>query len=272
MEEKTEFNDILIDSKEHDQNRNKKMIFLLAAAGLLFVILVIAIIAGLANGESEQEKTEKNVALQGSLKPQTEEASLQDVGNRFEPVKTQDSLENDRFEEIVRQIQERANTQNSGAPSSTSNTKPQILPTPELQDQSHKTQLPQRESSQTPPQKTTQDTKPSQNTQQPQASKSANTQAAQKSVSQQKPSATGSDRSKNGQSATKGHYIQVGSFGNTPNKEFLGKINNYSYRTYKTKNSTKYLIGPYNSRTDANRDMLKVKTDMGDEVFYYEVK
>ena len=104
------------------------------------------------------------------------------------------------------------------------------------------------------------------------ASKPATTQAAQKSVSQQKPSATGSDRSKNGQSATKGHYIQVGSFGNTPNKEFLGKINNYSYRTYKTKNSTKYLIGPYNSRTDANRDMLKVKTDMGDEVFYYEVK
>ena len=117
--------------------------------------------------------------------------------------------------------------------------------------------------------KPTQPTQPTQVVQSTQPTSAPNPQTESQPRTQPTQSV---DKSKNGQVAQKGHYIQVGSFENTPNKDFLNKINNYSYRVYGAQSGTKYLIGPYDSRTDANRDMLKVKTDMGDQVFYYEVK
>ncbi|TLD97769.1 SPOR domain-containing protein [Helicobacter jaachi] len=83
------------------------------------------------------------------------------------------------------------------------------------------------------------------------------------------------DTSKNGQVAEKGFYVQVGSFANKPSEEFLKKISNYSYRVYAgTSNgqpTTKYLIGPYNSRTEASRDLPNFKTIVSDPV-HFEVK
>ena len=84
------------------------------------------------------------------------------------------------------------------------------------------------------------------------------------------------DRSKNGQVATKGFYVQVGSFANKPSEEFLKKIGNYSYRVYAGTSSngqqtTKYLIGPYNSRTEAARDLPNFKSLVADPV-HFEVK
>ncbi len=72
-------------------------------------------------------------------------------------------------------------------------------------------------------------------------------------------SVTRMDTSKNGQVAEKGFYVQVG----------------YSYRVYAgTSNgqpTTKYLIGPYHSRTDAGRDLPKFTTLVSDPV-HFEVK
>lgn len=84
------------------------------------------------------------------------------------------------------------------------------------------------------------------------------------------------DTSKNGQVAEKGFYVQVGSFANKPSEEFLKKISNYSYRVYAGTSSngqstTKYLIGPYNSRTEAGRDLPNFKSLVADPV-HFEVK
>ncbi|RDU54227.1 hypothetical protein CQA49_05415 [Helicobacter sp. MIT 00-7814] len=304
MEDRREFNDILIDERAQYQNRSKKIILLVVAAVLLFAILVIAVIASL-NEDKVQKGLEQSTATEGGLqkdplafadKPASTPA--QENSDEFEPIKPQSTTdEDDRFGQIVQQIQKRQTEQN---PALAQNTEPaqtqQVLPTP-APVQPQPAQPQQTQPVVTPkPAPTTQPAKqpapapkPAAQTQttQPRPAQAtpapAPKPAAQPArpgqdatqnvpgIAQTFPSQT-IDKSKNGQNAQRGHYIQVGSFSNTPNKEFLGKLENYSYRVYNVQNATKYLIGPYNSRTDANHDMLKIKTDMGDQVFYYEVK
>ncbi|RDU72507.1 hypothetical protein CQA66_04120 [Helicobacter aurati] len=79
----------------------------------------------------------------------------------------------------------------------------------------------------------------------------------------------------NGKAATKGHYIQVGSFAGSVDKNFLNRISKYPYRI-KTesrdgKTIVKYLIGPYSSRVEANSNIQKIKEIQGN-AFYTEIK
>lgn len=60
---------------------------------------------------------------------------------------------------------------------------------------------------------------------------------------------------------TRGFYWQVGSFTKEPNSEFLALIKKYSYRIQHAQNNTRpttrYLLGPYKSRSDApNREEI----------------
>ena len=262
----------------------------------------------------------KQIAQENGLQQQTPESDTQATtqNTEFQPVQTTDVAANDRFEQIVKQIQDRQTTQSEPQPvestpqvsqdpileaasQGTLSTPVVVQPTQPVQSTqptkpskpesstpatapSKPTQVAQSAPKQQTPQPTTkptqvvQSTQPAQSTQ-PQRQPQQAAQSTQPVVNAQPAPVTqipqsslSVDKSKNGQVAQKGHYIQVGSFENTPNKEFLNKINNYSYRVYGAQNTTKYLVGPYQSRTDANRDMLKLKTDMGDQVFYYEVK
>lgn len=323
MEDKREFNDILIDDRAQYQNRSKKIMLLVVAAAVLLIILLVSAIA--MSGGDDKVST-KQIAQENGLQQQAPESDTQATtqNTEFQPVQTTDVAANDRFEQIVKQIQDRQTTQSEPQPAEST---PQVSQDPILEAasqgtlstpvvvqptqpvQSTQPTKPSKPESSTPatapskpiqvvqsapkqqtPQPTTKPTQVVQNTQpvqptqptqpiQPQRQPQQAAQSTQPVVNAQAAPVTqipqsslSVDKSKNGQVAQKGHYIQVGSFENTPNKEFLNKINNYSYRVYGAQNTTKYLVGPYQSRTDANRDMLKLKTDMGDQVFYYEVK
>ncbi|WP_394989035.1 SPOR domain-containing protein [uncultured Helicobacter sp.] len=317
MEDKREFNDILIDDRAQYQNRSKKIMLLVVAAAVLLIILLVSAIA--MSGGDDKVST-KQIAQENGLQQQTPESDTQATtqNTEFQPVQTTDVAANDRFEQIVKQIQDRQTTQSEPQPvestpqvsqdpileaasQGTLSTPVVVQPTQPVQSTqptkpskpesstpatapSKPTQVAQSAPKQQTPQPTTkptqvvQSTQPAQSTQ-PQRQPQQAAQSTQPVVNAQPAPVTqipqsslSVDKSKNGQVAQKGHYIQVGSFENTPNKEFLNKINNYSYRVYGAQNTTKYLVGPYQSRTDANRDMLKLKTDMGDQVFYYEVK
>lgn len=80
---------------------------------------------------------------------------------------------------------------------------------------------------------------------------------------------------KNGLVASRGYYLQVGAFSKKPNQMFLNKIAKYSYRTQNSvingQSVTKYLIGPYSSKTEANRDVLRVTTEIS-KPLHVEVK
>ncbi|MFC3868117.1 SPOR domain-containing protein [Helicobacter equorum] len=303
MEDKREFNDILIDDRAQYQNRSKKIMLLVVAAAVLLIILLVSAIA--MSGDDDKVST-KQIAHENGLQQQTPESDTQATmqNTEFQPVQTTDLAANDRFEQIVKQIQDRQTTQSAEhAPQVSQDPILEVasqgtLSTPVVVQPTQPTKPPKSESStptavpskpiqtqsapkQQTPQPTTkpiqvaQPTQPLQPQRQPQqvaqsTQPVANTKPAP--VTQIPQTSLSVDKSRNGQVAQKGHYIQVGSFENTPNKEFLNKINNYSYRVYGAQNTTKYLVGPYQSRTDANRDILKLKTDMGDQVFYYEVK
>ena len=279
------FSDILIDNAP-ENNRNKKIILLVIATVVLSGILAVFMLTD-SNKQKEQDTQQP-----------TQDAHLQEQEEpSFTPVDTQ-ANNADRFDEIVRQIQERqeksiAQTQDS-TPATQEPTQP-ILEQAQSVDSQVKepAPLPTQTAPTTPTQPQeptqvaqTQPPKQAQNTQ-PQAPKPAqsapkpNTQAQSQpkpkptqqaqNTQPQAPKST-TDKSKNGQVAQRGHYIQVGNFENTPNKDFLGKIGGYSYRVQPEGGSTKYLIGPFSSRTDANRELLKIRTDVGGEAFYYEVK
>ena len=65
----------------------------------------------------------------------------------------------------------------------------------------------------------------------------------------------------------KGYYIQIGAFTKAPNKNLLKSITSkgYSYKVYsviiKGKMYNKVLIGSYNTRTDATKNLSKVKQE-----------
>lgn len=79
------------------------------------------------------------------------------------------------------------------------------------------------------------------------------------------------NRLNNGDIAENGYYLQVGAFSKTPNRAFLDNLNNYSYRIQEIMiNSnviTRYLVGPYKSREEAQRDYDRVSQDIGKPVY-----
>ena len=80
---------------------------------------------------------------------------------------------------------------------------------------------------------------------------SASNQSAQ---AQPKPT-TNTPNAANGSAPTKGFYWQVGSFTKEPNSDFLASVKKYSYRIQHAQSNerqiTRYLLGPYKSRSDA---------------------
>ncbi|MGX2981558.1 SPOR domain-containing protein [Helicobacter sp. 23-1045] len=84
------------------------------------------------------------------------------------------------------------------------------------------------------------------------------------------------NRLNNGDIAENGYYLQVGAFSKTPNRAFLDSLNNYSYRIQEIMiNSnviTRYLVGPYKSREDAQRDYERVSRDIATKPVYLLVQ
>ena len=84
------------------------------------------------------------------------------------------------------------------------------------------------------------------------------------------------NRLNNGDLAENGYYLQVGAFSKTPNRAFIDSINNYSYRIQEIMiNSiviTRYLVGPYKSREEAQRDYDRVSRDIATKPVYLLVQ
>lgn len=74
--------------------------------------------------------------------------------------------------------------------------------------------------------------------------------------------------------ATKGSYLQVGVFSKEPSKDLSKLLKKHPYRTQKTvingQELTKYLIGPFENRAEANR--YKVANPDIKFSFYYQVQ
>ncbi|MDR3177815.1 MAG: SPOR domain-containing protein [Campylobacteraceae bacterium] len=75
-----------------------------------------------------------------------------------------------------------------------------------------------------------------------------------------------------------GHYVQIGSFSNPPNKSFLDNIvkKGYEYSLYKitvkSKQVTIVLVGPYPSESLARNELLEIKANIAKDAFYKKIK
>ncbi|TLD80545.1 SPOR domain-containing protein [Helicobacter sp. MIT 05-5293] len=300
METKRELNDILINDEEFQkQNRTKKLIMMIAMA-LIFLSILIAVVFIITR--EEEDLTEQTIATEGGLTPINKDSDqFVDV-----PLETNASTE-DPFQKILDDIRTRNsgsdaanNTQVASVDKPRTDSKPPVVlppkdvkPAPVVKPAESKPTPPPANkpaTPTTPPAKPAPVVKPTESKPTPPP---ANKPATPTATAQTNPPATQTntqpvsitnvfndistptDTSKNGQVAEKGFYIQVGSFANKPSDEFLKKISNYSYRVYAgTSNgqaTTKYLIGPYNSRIEAGRDLPKFTTLVTDPV-HFEVK
>lgn len=308
METKRELNDILINDDElQKQNRTKKLMMMIATA-LVFLSILIAVVFILTRDDEELD--ERHTATNSGLTPidSQNDTSHSNPQDGFVDIPLANSESNDDpFQQILNDIRSR-DPKNTNTQTQVAQNQPQAPATPIEPTKPAQPVLPPKNTTQ-PTQKvsdspkkpattaTTREpakpaqpvlvqptqtnkpepTKPAQNAAPAKPAPTQNQPQAQKNVANvfEDVSVTRMDTSKNGQVAEKGFYVQVGSFANKPSADFLKKISNYSYRVYAgTSNgqpTTKYLIGPYHSRTDAGRDLPKFTTLVSDPV-HFEVK
>lgn len=200
---------------------------LLLIIAIVVLVLAIAIIV-VAMGNSKKGSGESIVIDS----PTSADTNI--PGGGFNNVPLDDAASEDRFDQIVRDIKNSTEQYNA----------------PIVQPEPPKATMPNKPST---PTRVATTTKPS-------AAASAST-----------PPRRTMNRLNNGDIAENGYYLQVGAFSKTPNRAFLDTLNNYSYRTQEIMiNSnviTRYLVGPYKSREEAQRDFDRVARDIGTPVY-----
>ncbi|CUU40166.1 MULTISPECIES: SPOR domain-containing protein [Helicobacter] len=299
METKRELNDILINDDDlQKQNRTKRLMMMIAMA-LIFLFILIAVVFVVTR--DEEELSERQMAANSGLTPLEPSDPFVQI-----PLETKET-EKDPFQQVLEDIRNRAEN-NQVAQSTTTQeptpprqpivenkpTQQPVLPSkPVSQPTQTQPAKPVKPANMTATTNTTKEpTKPAQTaapkpaTTKPTTTPTTATPLKPAQATQSDPNNIASifsdvstpqmDTSKNGQIAEKGFYLQVGSFTNKPNAEFLKQISNYSYRVYMGTSTngqatTKYLIGPYKSRTEASRDLPNFKALVPDPV-HFEVK
>lgn len=224
MDDKRELNDILIGGEDVKSKNTKKLILLIIS--IVVLIIAIAVIAlNLSSSNTEEVVVDLN-----STAPEANIPS----NDQFDNVPVND--DSIQFEQIVKEI--RSRQQNAPEQSG--------IPIPSAPSSSNsnveKIQIPARV-----PQATTKIT-------------------SQPRVQVSRSTASSVSKRNNGDIAENGIYLQVGAFSKTPNKQFLDSVNKYSYRVQEiminSKVITRYLIGPYASRSAAQRDIDSVSRDI----------
>lgn len=235
MNDKRELNDILIGGDDIRTKDNKKMIALILGIVILVLAIVIIVFA-MTNTKSNNTTAENTTATTDANPQQGDFANMNVDSNNDE----------DRFEQIVRDMKNNADNTNSTISSNNVNDTNTIQPSntqsmPTIRQDSPKITMPSKPARSTTPSKTI-------------VSSSIN-----------------KDTLKNGAMAESGYYLQVGAFSKTPNKDFIRKLNKFSYRKQEIMiNSnviTRYLVGPYPSREAAQRDFDRVNRDIARPVF-----
>ncbi|PAF41592.1 SPOR domain-containing protein [Helicobacter sp. 11S03491-1] len=279
MEEKKELNEILLGDHNNNQpSKTKKLILMIIVAIIIVFILLVVVWKMTREEPKEQVSTIDNSIQKMDTFHDENENSVQ-TNDNFENMSIDDmskTEEDNKFDKIVQDIKSKqlGSTQESAQESSK-------IEKPVLGD-SHNHQALQSETIQEPalsPDKNITKSNKSQKTLTAKTSPKKEDKKPQKqssSAAKPKQASAKIQASKNGSIATAGHYLQIGAFSKTPNKYFLEKIKKYSYRIQTSTNNngqtiTKYLIGPYKSRTDANRDVLQITTDIGKPI-HIEIK
>ncbi len=247
-----ELDDLLISNNDEEikSDGGKKILLLGAIAVLLLAIVVLVVY--LLQGDSKEQEVESFDATQKPLErvdvqtPTPQETT--DYGQ--EPIAENSD---DQFQRIIDQIKSQQQGGNQNLPSA-----------------------PQAQTSQP-----TQPVQPAQPAQ-PEVKSPSLPPQAKPQAKPQKPSAVEtfkdvqtSDPSIQGGVATKGFYLQVGSFSKfAPNKQLLGLIENekLSYRMQKSGDNNRLLIGPYATKQEAQSHLSEIRSKINKDAFIKEIR
>lgn len=224
MNDKRDFDDIMLGGDDMRGKDSKKMLMLIIAIVVLVLAIAIIVIA------MNNQKSDEQIVVDST--PISADSNV--PGGDFNNINI-DNTGEDRFDQIVRDIKNSTETEN-------------ISSTPIAQPEPPKATMPQKPIAST--------------TKSPVAIKPTERRTV--------------NRLNNGDLAENGYYLQVGAFSKTPNKAFIDSINNYSYRIQEIMiNSsviTRYLVGPYKSREEAQRDYDRVSRDVATKPVYLLVQ
>ncbi len=251
-----ELDDLLISNGESDEfksGNNKKLILLSAIGVLLFavVVLVVYLFQGDSQDSNTQEiETQKPLERLESQMPQASNERQQNTDFGQVPIQNNASSD-DQFQMIINQIKAQQNQANASS---------QALPT--APSSTPKTESPK------PIQQPVQ--QPMQVVQKPEKQEVSKPSAKDnfKDVRVNDPALQGSE-------AVRGFYIQVGSFSKfSPNKQLLGAINEgkFSYRMQKSGDNNRLLIGPYETKQEAQNRLGEIRSKINKDAFIKEIK
>jgi DedD protein len=233
-----ELNNILLDKDDDNSNgsNNSKKILIIGASLFVVLILVVAIMRALNSSDSKDEKT--------FLPPEPTEKKEVDNSPLFKKIPVEDNKEIDeKFEKIINEIKSKTNTPaQENRPVAKPVIEEEVKEKKPIERKPEPAQIKVKE-------------KPVENV----VYKSTNTQSAS--------------------NIPKGFYIQVGAFYSLkPSPILLNNIKSkgFGYEMYKTKvNSkdvTKVIIGPYNSKDEAKASLLAVKDKINTSAYILKIK
>lgn len=235
MSEKREFDDIMLGGDDMRGKDSKKMLLLIIAIVVLLLAIVIIVMAMSGKTDSVSGKKDNEPIVVNTQPTGIGESAI--PGDEFKTDFNSMNIDNsneDRFDQIVRDIK--------------NSTEPEPLAPEPLAQPEPKATIPNKPTNVAPKPKVTQRT------------------TTRRTM----------NRLNNGDLAENGYYLQVGAFSKTPNRAFIDSINNYSYRIQEIMiNSiviTRYLVGPYKSREEAQRDYDRVSRDIATKPVYLLVQ
>lgn len=251
-----ELDDLLISSNDVDdelKSSGSKKIVLLGAIGVLLfavVILVVYMLQGDSKKEEEQIGVQRPLERVEQQTQNTQTANTQTNDFGQEPIQ---GNSDDQFQRIIDQIKaeqaKQSGQQNlpsvpeSKPAPNTKITEP-IAPVAPAKPKETKPQTPKAESPKQNPADSFKDIKTS-------------------------------DPKLQGSEATKGFYVQVGSFSKfSPNKQLMNLIesNKLSYRMQKSGDNNRLLIGPFSSKQEAQNKLGDIREKINKDAFIKEIK
>lgn len=246
-----ELDDLLIsgsdDADELKESGSKKIILLSAIGVLLFAVVILVVY--MLQGDSKQEEVQ--MEAQKPLERVEHQASNSQVSNAQsndfgqEPIQGSGDAD-DQFQRIIEQIKAEQAKQGGQNLPSVPESKPieSAMPTAPTKPQAVKPETPKIESIK------------------------QNPADSFKSVKASDPALQGSE-------ATKGFYVQVGSFSKfSPNKQLMGLIETekLSYRMQKAGDNNRLLIGPFASKQEAQNKLGEIREKINRDAFIKEIK
>ncbi|MCI5968408.1 SPOR domain-containing protein [Helicobacter sp.] len=256
-----ELDDLLIssaDDTDEAKSGGGKKIVLLSAIGVLLFAVVILVVYMLQNDSKKEEvqmEVQKPLERVEQQIPNTQMSNAQTNDFGQEPIQGGGNAD-DQFQRIIEQIkaeQAKQNAQNlPSVPESNTESKMESKQDPKPTEPLKPVTPPQITKPQTPKVE----------------SPKQNPADSFKDVKVSDPALQGSE-------ATKGFYVQVGSFNKfSPNKELLSLIESskLSYRMQKSGDNNRLLIGPFATRQEAQSRLSEIREKINKDSFIKEVK